>query len=178
MIAPDNFDKKFVELRQLMFEDQKHKDEAGYDPEIHKILESNLNQENMTMVVQTVFRKAQNEKEYVTFYGELCEKIIKLELSLRGHSMGKGNTIKRNTAKHSEFRRTLLEYCRKSFDQFFDSSKVEEKKDQEEEIKYKQRLFGNIMFVGELNKRGLLAESIMISIFGMLLATEGSAQLE
>ncbi len=68
------------------------------------------------MVVQTVFRKAQNEKEYVTFYGELCEKIIKLELSLRGHGMGKGNTIKRNTAKFSEFRRTLLEYCRKSFD--------------------------------------------------------------
>lgn len=30
------------------------------------------------------------------------------------------------------------------------------------------------MFVGELNKRGLLAESIMISIFDMLLVTEGN----
>jgi hypothetical protein len=74
----------------------------------------------MTTVVQTVFRKAQNEKEYVSFYGELCEKIIKLELALRGHPLGRGGIIKRNTAKFSEFRRTLLEYCRKSFDQFFD----------------------------------------------------------
>ena len=50
--------------------------------------------------------------------------------------------------------------------------------DQEEEIKYKQRLFGNIKFVGELNKRGLLAESIMISIFDMLLVTEGNDRLD
>ena len=35
IIAPDNFDKKFDELRQLMFEDLKHKDEEGYNPEIH-----------------------------------------------------------------------------------------------------------------------------------------------
>jgi hypothetical protein len=35
VIAPDNFDKKFDELRQLMFEDMKHKDEEGYNPDIH-----------------------------------------------------------------------------------------------------------------------------------------------
>lgn len=144
MIAPDNFEKKFDELRQVMFEGLKYPGEEGYDPAVHKPLSSNLNQDNMNTVVQTVFRKAQNEKEYVSFYGELCEKIIKLELSLRGYGLGKGGAIKKPYAKHSEFRKTLLEHCRKSFDQFFDRSKLEEKRDQEEEIRYKHRLFGNI----------------------------------
>lgn len=178
MIAPDNFDRKFLELRQLMFDDLKYKDEEGYNPDVHKVLSTNLNQENMQMVVQTVFRKAQNEKEYISFYGELCEKIIKLELNLRGYAMSRGQAIKRTQAKHSEFRRTLLEYCKQSFDTFFDTAKLLEKKDLEEEIKFKTRLFGNIKFVGELNKRGLLAESIMISIFDMLLVTEGNQRLE
>ena len=39
-------------------------------------------------------------------------------------------------------------------------------------MKYKMMLFNNVKFVGELNKRGLLAESIMLSVFDMLLAVE------
>jgi len=37
-------------------------------------------------------------------------------------------------------------------------------------------LFGNIQFVGELNRRNLLQENIIISVFEMLLGMEGSAQ--
>lgn len=58
MIAPDNFEKKFDELRQVMFEDMKYAGEEGYDPNVHTPLSTNLNKENMTTVVQTVFRKA------------------------------------------------------------------------------------------------------------------------
>ena len=47
----------------------------------------NLNEENMKVVVQTIFRKAQNEKEYCNFYGDLCERIIRLELTLRGKKL-------------------------------------------------------------------------------------------
>ena len=83
----------------------------------------------MITIVQTIFRKAENEKEYVGFYGELCEKLIKLELNLRGYGPGKGGVIRKNTAKFSEIRKILLEYCKKSFDQFFDTAKLEEKKD-------------------------------------------------
>lgn len=39
----------------------------------------------------------------------------------------------------------------------------------EEVLKFKHRLFCNIKFVGELNKRDLLAESIVISVFDMLI---------
>lgn len=58
IIAPDNFEKKFAELRQLMFEDLKYPGEEGYDPAVDKPLSSALNQENMTNIVQTIFRKA------------------------------------------------------------------------------------------------------------------------
>lgn len=39
-----------------------------------------MNEENLTNVVDVIFRKAQNEKDYCSFYGELVEKLIRLEL--------------------------------------------------------------------------------------------------
>ena len=112
-MTPDNFEKKFLELRQLMFGDLKHAGEEGYDPEIHKPLTLQLSDDNMNIIVETIFRKAQNEKGYVNFYGEVCEKIIRLELSLRGLK----STVK--TQQQSNFRKTLLENCKTSFNQFF-----------------------------------------------------------
>jgi len=70
----------------------------------------NLNADNMKTVVSTVFRKAQNEKEYCNFYGDLCERIIRLELSLRGKKLSI------SSIKFSEFRKALLEFCKQSFD--------------------------------------------------------------
>jgi hypothetical protein len=71
----------------------------------------------MTSLVETVFRKAQNEADYCIFYGELCEQFTKLELSLRGLA------TKVKTLKHSDFRTALIDYCRSSFNQFFNSDK-------------------------------------------------------
>jgi hypothetical protein len=39
-------------------------------------------------------------------------------------------------------------------------------------LKFKSRLFGNINFVGELFRRGLLQESIILSVFDMLLVVD------
>ena len=44
--------------------------------------------------------------------------------------------------------------------------------DNEKILKFKHRLFCNINFVGELNRRGLLQESIILSVFDMLLGVE------
>jgi hypothetical protein len=95
-----------------MFGDLKAKDEEGYDPTKDLLTEA-LNEDNMSIVVETIFRKAQNEKEYCTFYGDLCERIIRLELSLRGLE------AKQRTIKLSNFRKALLDNCKKSFNQFF-----------------------------------------------------------
>lgn len=91
-----------------------------------------------------------------------------LELELRGFPP------KITNLKHSEFRKTLLEFCKTSFEQFFSDESREKRLslDMEDQLKFKQRLFGNIKFVGELNRRKLLQESIIISVFNMLLGLE------
>ncbi len=167
-----------------MFQDLKAPEEPGYDPKVHVLLTDEiLNQSNKSLhdedqpkeeekktlleiVVDTIFRKAQNEKEYCVFYGDLCEKIIRLELKLRGLGLTKKD------AKSSMFRRYLLKFCKDSFNQFF-TEKTKELflgKDEEKKLKFKTRLFGNITFVGELFRRKLVLETIILQVFDMLLA--------
>jgi hypothetical protein len=101
-----------LELRAHLFGDLKLKDEAGYYPE-KDILKEQLNLSNMKLIVDRIFNKAQNEHEYCNFYGDLCEKMIRLELNLRNLD------TKISNVKYSNFRKTLLEECRTSFEQFF-----------------------------------------------------------
>jgi hypothetical protein len=69
-----------------------------------------MNEENLKLVVSQIFRKAQVEKEYCTFYGKLCVEIMNLELTLKGLDCKKNNN-----RKSSLFRSTLLEDCKNSF---------------------------------------------------------------
>ena len=67
----------------------------------------------MKAVVENIFRKAQNEKQYCIFYGELCENLIRTELNIKGES------LKVSNLKQSDLRSLLLNYCRTSFEDFF-----------------------------------------------------------
>lgn len=59
VITPDNFEKKFEELRGYMFGELKTQNEEGYDKDLHPTLtDENLSEENLQMVVETIFRKA------------------------------------------------------------------------------------------------------------------------
>jgi MIF4G domain len=151
-----------------MFGEHKLSNEEGYDPEVDTLTDAKVSDENLQIIVETIFRKAQNEKEYCTFYGDLCERIIKLELNLKNMKANKKNM------KNCQFRKLLLKNCKASFDQFFteETKKLLESKDEENLLKFKARLFGNIKFVGELFRRGILQESIILSVFDMLLAVE------
>ena len=111
VISPDNFDKKLNELRGFMFEGLKTKEECEdedieYVQDDHLLHEENLNLKMLETVVENIFRKASIEKEYVIFYGELCEKLIKMELNLRGQ------TFKRTDLKNSIFRKTMIQVCK------------------------------------------------------------------
>ncbi len=57
-MTPDNLDKKFAELRQHIFGDLKLKDEEGYDAKNPQLLTEKLNEDNMNITVETIFRKA------------------------------------------------------------------------------------------------------------------------
>lgn len=57
VITPDNLEKKFEELRKLMFGERKTKEEIGYDESTDQLKEQ-INEDNMKVVVETIFRKA------------------------------------------------------------------------------------------------------------------------
>lgn len=59
MITPDNFDKKLEELRVFMFGDHKLPEEEGYNESEDTLTEDKVNNENLQIIVETIFRKAQ-----------------------------------------------------------------------------------------------------------------------
>ena len=67
-----------------MFGSLKLPDEEGYDKEMDIMAENGMDEENLRIVVSQIFKKVQNGKEYCFLYGDLCEKIIRLELILKG----------------------------------------------------------------------------------------------
>lgn len=149
VITPDNFEKKFKELRHHTFGDLKLPTEKGFDPNVDRLTE--VSQENLDLIVERIFSKAQTEHDYSSFYGDLVEKMIRTELNLRGYE------TKMSLLKHSNFRKTLLQYCKASFDKIFEQDEEAHKThDEEKLLKFKHRLLGNIKFVGELNRRNLL----------------------
>mmetsp|Transcript_27045 Transcript_27045/g.41189 ORF Transcript_27045/g.41189 Transcript_27045/m.41189 type:complete len:121 (+) Transcript_27045:1254-1616(+) len=89
VITPDNHDKKFLELREYMFPGMKTRaecDEEGIDfiEAEHLLTSDNFNSEILDTVIQNLLKKANTEKEYQIFYGQLCNEIVRLELQLRG----------------------------------------------------------------------------------------------
>lgn len=58
-IAPDNYDKKFDQLRNFIFGNMKYKGEAGYEKELKiEEIEKNINYNNIEVVVESIFKKA------------------------------------------------------------------------------------------------------------------------
>jgi hypothetical protein len=174
VIAPDNFEKKFGELRGFLFKGLKTKEECEeeeieYIEDIHKLKEDSdqLDQNVLDTIVQNIFRKAQLEKEYTIFYGELCEKKIKLELQLRDMQANRQNM------KNSLFRKTLFDVCKQCFEKFFDSEeRTKQTSNPETAILFKTKLFGNIDFVGELYRRKLLPHATLNNVFMSLLGID------
>lgn len=119
IISPENSVKKMRELRQFLFPDFKTKSEAfdeevEYNEEEHKLTDDNLDNETLDTIVKNIFRKAQEEKLFCIFYGQVCEELIHLELSLRDMDQ------KRANMKFSKFRKNLFEVCKDCFEKFFD----------------------------------------------------------
>lgn len=82
-------------------------------------------------IVNNVVRKAQKENEFCIFYGELCEKLIKTELDLKGEKKIRSNM------KKSILRSKLIHGCKMCFEKFFEMEERTKKLgDQETAIAY------------------------------------------
>lgn len=90
-----------------MFGDRKLQSEEGYDEQDTEFVPDDS---KLTIVVETIFRKAQMEHEYAGFYSRLCTQIVRIELAMKNM-----RTVMTNL-KHSQFRQKLLGNCRDSFE--------------------------------------------------------------
>lgn len=68
----------------------------------------------------------------------------------------------------------MIDYCRTSFNQFFNADKFKGVGD-EDKFKLQHRLFCNVKFVGELYRRNLITENVILSVFDLLLAVDNNA---
>ena len=109
VLAPDNYDKKLDEICNKMF---------GAGEEGTGVP---LDDYNLKVVVETIFRKASAEKDYTKMYSLLCENLTQFDL----YHMGYQKVTRRNI-KESQFRKQLLEYCRTSFVQFYPHAETSE----------------------------------------------------
>jgi len=128
------------------------------------LTDENIKYELLTMIVQNIFRKAQVEKEYCIFYGDLCEKLIKLELGLRDLKVNILNM------KKSSFRLSLFDVCKQCFEKFFKEEEIKKMEGNlERQLVFKTKLYGNLDFVGELYRRKMLPDNVLVSVFYSLL---------
>lgn len=80
-----------------------------FNEEIHLLTDDNLNEHILGFVVKNIFKKAQDEKLFIILNGQLCQRLIEMELSLRELK----NNIK--NLKFSKFRAKLLNECQDCF---------------------------------------------------------------
>jgi len=78
--------------------------------------------------------------------------MISLEIMLRDEP------VKLSNMKNSQFRKSILEFCRFSFEKFFDAEQKEKAyAELEKKIMFQAKLFGNLAFIGELYRRKILS---------------------
>lgn len=85
LLSPDNFEKKIRELRDMVFPENKTRAECfeediEFDKDKHLLTDENLDEDVLQFVVQNIFKKAQDEKLFCILNGQLCQRIIELEL--------------------------------------------------------------------------------------------------
>ena len=124
-ITPDNLDRKISELREMLIGDRKLLTEEGFTQSEADGFQ--INDEILSIVVQTIFRKAQVEHTYSKFYSKLCSTIVKIDLESQGKKAVPANL------KHCLFRKKLLDYCRSVYEEIFQQDDFESLKKKAED---------------------------------------------
>ncbi|SIO73208.1 translation initiation factor eIF-4F [Babesia microti strain RI] len=116
--------------------------------------------EHLRLLIDVVFDKAVTQHHFISMYGELCSK-IKKDIVIEGEEASD------ESEKNNIVRRLLLDKCQNSFESNLKPMVIPPDLNEEEsfeaEQKYKHRMRGNMMFVGELLKRKILAAKVLIA---------------
>ncbi|KAJ8901789.1 hypothetical protein NDN08_003995 [Rhodosorus marinus] len=116
-------------------------------------------------LIEEVYEKALFQKAYVIMYADLCYRFNK-------DYQDKKKEEHKGVPEQKMFRKQLLQQCKKEFDTIASKRGIdldpEELKNMDEddrtaaEMKAKRRMLGNISFIGELYKKGLIPERILV----------------
>jgi translation initiation factor 4G len=111
-----------------------------------------------------IFEKAVDEHKFSALYAQLCVRINQ-----------DGPNFEDPGSTTSTFRRLLLSKCQEEFESRSKATAAYDKKDgltpeeEEERVIVKRKMLGNIKFIGELGKCGMLHESILHKCIQQLL---------
>jgi translation initiation factor 4G len=107
----------------------------------------------LDQVINQIFDKALTEPQFSKMYAELCLKVQPACPEFE------------DNGKKQNFRRLLLNRCQKEFEKKTqlddDADTLSPEQKELKEIKAKTRMFGNIIFIGELFKLKMLTDKIM-----------------
>ncbi|GIX64454.1 MIF4G domain-containing protein [Babesia caballi] len=135
------------------------------------------------MLVKIIFEKAITQHHFIPMYVELCAKLsydldqFSADAHADSQDVGdasSGRKSEHKGSKKSDFMRILLNCCQDSFEnnlkplEFPDDLEGDDKF--EYELKYKHRMRGNMIFVGELFKQKLLAAKLLITCLDQVFA--------
>lgn len=119
-------------------------------------------------VILLIFDKALDEPKYSSMYAQLCHKLCEEAPNFDFPSNSSGSHSSNNNNSSNTFRRLLLAKCQDEFENRRKTSEAFDKKDgplsaeeEEQRAVAKHKMLGNIKFIGELGKQGLLQETIL-----------------
>jgi translation initiation factor 4G len=120
--------------------------------------------DDLTEVIKLVFEKALAEQHFCKMYANLCKKLSDAYPSFQVVEDGRTLT--------QSFKRILLNMCQKEFER---PPPTKESAQEGEELAdldlmYRRKMLGNIRFIGELFKLGMLREAIMHECMNRLLS--------
>ncbi|CAL1268469.1 unnamed protein product [Larinioides sclopetarius] len=142
-------------------------------------------EEKLALVIDLIFEKAIDEPNFSVPYANLCKHLALIKVPVSGTSGTQVN-----------FRKLLLTKCQKEFEQdrsdelkneenmkTLEAANPDKRKEiqleyEEEEKKIRYRQLGNIRFIGELFKLGMLIEPIMHECIKKLLSQGDEESLE
>eukprot|EP00920_Eleutheroschizon_duboscqi_P030246 GHVT01073400.1.p1 GENE.GHVT01073400.1~~GHVT01073400.1.p1 ORF type:complete len:650 (+),score=134.69 GHVT01073400.1:289-1950(+) len=127
--------------------------------------------------VKMIFEKATTQHHFIAMYVKLCQKIdtdVVLDNEVGDDGLKDEESHAEGKKKKSQFSRILVNQCQDSFDSTLSPMKIPEGMNEEGafefELKYKQKMKGNTIFVGELIKSKLVMSGVVLKLIDELLA--------
>lgn len=117
-----------------------------------------ISDESLNFLVESILNKACTESKFTSLYAKLCSYLLeeyhKFQFSLDSRTS--------SSLKNNKFRRALFESCQVLFEYFDGVSNASSSDSNYDKILVKKKILGNVRFIGELFKEGVILNRIVL----------------